>query len=135
MLPMWKKEHPFLAEAPSQTLQQTLKALAKATKEAFDKANEKRFPVFKKRGQCKNGFRCPQGFEISNNRIFLPKIGWVGSAKGQNIKGKPKNVIVSREIDHWVRIDSDGNKSVQSGTSFRESSGDRSWDKEDGCSV
>ncbi len=108
MLPMWKKEHPFLAEAPSQTLQQTLKALAKATKEAFDKANQKRFPVFKKRGQCKNGFRYPQGFEISINRICLPKIGWVGFRKSQYIKGKPKNVTVSREIDHWyvsVRTD------------------------------
>ena len=101
MLPMWKKEHPFLADAPSQPLQQTLKALDKAIKEAFDKANPKRFPVFKKRGQCKDSFRYPQGFEISNNRIFLPKIGWVGFCKSQYIKGKPKNVTVSREIDHW----------------------------------
>ena len=36
MLPAWKKEHPFLADAPSQALQQTLKALDKAIKEAFD---------------------------------------------------------------------------------------------------
>jgi putative transposase len=101
MLPAWKKEHPFLADAPSQALQQTLKALDKAIKEAFDKANPKQFPVFKKRSQCKDSFRYPQGFEISNNRIFLPKIGWVGFRKSQYIKGKSKNVIVSREIDHW----------------------------------
>jgi len=53
---MWKKEHPFLAEAPSQTLSRPLKALAKAIQEAFDKANPKRLPVFKKRGQCKDKF-------------------------------------------------------------------------------
>jgi putative transposase len=101
LLPVWKKEHPFLAEAPSQTLQQTLKALSNAINEAFDKANPKRFPVFKKRGQCKDSFRYPQGFEISNSRVLLPKIGWVGFRKSQHIKGKPKNVTVSREIDHW----------------------------------
>lgn len=101
MLPAWKKEHSFLADAPSQALQQTLKALDKAIKEAFDKANPKRFPVFKKRGQCKDSFRYPQGFDISNARVLLPKIGWIGFSKSQFIKGKPKNVTVSREINHW----------------------------------
>jgi hypothetical protein len=49
-LPAWKKEHTFLAEAPSQTLQQTLRALFNAVNEAFDTGNQKRFAVFKKRG-------------------------------------------------------------------------------------
>ena len=101
MLPAWKKEHPFLADAPSQPLQQTLKALDKAIKEAFDKKNPKQFPVFKKRGKSKDSFRYPQGFDINNARVFLPKIGWIGFRKSQFIKGKPKNVTVSREIDHW----------------------------------
>jgi putative transposase len=50
LLPVWKKEHSFLADAPSQTLQQTLKALSNAINEAFETGNSKRFPVFKKRG-------------------------------------------------------------------------------------
>jgi putative transposase len=101
MLPAWKKEHPFLADAPSQALQQTLKALDKAIKEAFDKANPKRFPVLKKRGHSRDSFRYPQGFDISNARVLFPKIGWIGFRKSQFIKGKPKNVTVSRDIDHW----------------------------------
>jgi len=101
MLPAWKKEYPFLAEAPSQTLQQTLKALDRAIKEAFDKTNPKKFPVFKKKYKSKDSFKYPQGFEISNSRVFLPKIGWVGFRRSQYIKGKPKNITVSREIDHW----------------------------------
>jgi len=101
MLPAWKKEHPFLADAPSQALQQTLKALDKAIKEAFNKANAKQFPVFKKRGQSRDSFRYPQGFDIQNSRVCLPKIGWIGFRKSQFIKGKPKNVTVSREINHW----------------------------------
>ena len=35
MLPAWKKEHPFLADAPSQAPQQTLKDLGRALSEAF----------------------------------------------------------------------------------------------------
>ncbi len=101
MLPKWKQEHPFLLEAPSQTLQQTLKSLDKALKEAFDKTNPKRFPVFKKRGRSKDSFRYPQGFEIKNSRIFLPKIGWIGFRKSRHINGAIKNVTVSREIDNW----------------------------------
>jgi len=31
----------------------------------------------------------------------LPKIGWGGFRKSRDIKGKPKNVTVSKEIDHW----------------------------------
>ena len=78
-----------------------MKALDKAIKEAFDKANPKRFPVLKKRGHSRDSFRYPQGFDISNARVLLPKIGWIGFRKSQFIKGKPKNVTVSREIDHW----------------------------------
>ena len=36
LLPVWNKEHQFLSDAPSQTLQQTLKALSNAINEAFD---------------------------------------------------------------------------------------------------
>ena len=31
----------------------------------------------------------------------MPKIEWISFRKSQHIKGKPKNVTVSREIDHW----------------------------------
>jgi len=101
MPPAWKKEYPFLAEAPSQILQQTLISFDRALKEAFDKKNPKGFPVFKKRGQSRDSFRYPQGFDIKDNRIFLPKIGWISFRRSRHIKGTPKNVTVSREIDHW----------------------------------
>ena len=101
LLPSWKKEHAFLADAPSQALQQTLKDLSRALSEAFDKSNPKKFPVFKKRDKSRESFRYPQGFEIANSRIFLPKIGWVGFRKSRHIKGRPKNVTVFCEIDHW----------------------------------
>ena len=101
MLRAWKKEYSFLAEAPSQALQQTLMSLSKALSESFDKKNPKQFPVFKRKFKSRESFRYPQGFKISNNRVFLPKMGWVGFRKSRHIKGKPKNVTVFKEIDHW----------------------------------
>jgi len=100
----WKKDEDtsFLATAPSQTLQQTLKALDRAMKDAFDKKQPgKRFPVWKKKFKCVDSFRYPQGFKVEGNRIFLPKIGWVRFHKSREIQGAPRSVTVSRRGKHW----------------------------------
>lgn len=102
---LWKKseEYGFLTLSPAQTIQQTLKQLERAFKEAFDKKQPlKRMPTFKKKG-TRDSFSLPQGFKIDNNgkRIFLPKIGWVNFRKSQTVLGKAKNVTVSRNGDHW----------------------------------
>ena len=99
----WKKEEEavWLAEAQSQTLQQTLKFLDQAIKEAFDKKNPKRFPRFKKKGKDIDSFRYPQGFKLDGNRVFLPKIGWVRFIKSREMEGTPRNVTVSRRGDQW----------------------------------
>ena len=76
-------------------------SLSKALSESFDKKNPKQFPVFKRKFKSRESFRYPQGFKISNKSVFLPKIGWVGFRKSRHIKGKPKNVTVFKEIDHW----------------------------------
>lgn len=101
LLPQWKKEYPFLTEAPSQALQQVLMNLDKALKEAFDKKNPKRFPNFKKKFRSTDSFRYPQGFRLEGNRIFLPKVGYIGFFKSRPIEGKPKNVTVTRRGKHW----------------------------------
>ena len=102
-LTFWKKteELSFLKDCHSQVLQQTLKNLDKAFKDCFDKKQKnKRLPVFKRKG-LKESFRFPQGFKVENRRIFLPKIGWVTFHKSQEIKGKLKNVTISRRGSHW----------------------------------
>jgi transposase len=102
LLTGWKREEKtaFLAEAGSQTLQQTLKFLDQAVKEAFDKKNPKRFPRFKKKG-VSDSFRFPQGFKLDDDRVFLPKIGWARFRKSREIKGTPRNITVSRRGEHW----------------------------------
>jgi len=101
-LTTWKREEEtaFLADAQSQTLQQTLKFLDHALKEAFDKKNPKRFPRFKKKG-VSDSFRFPQSFKLDGARIFLPKIGWVRFRQSREIEGTPRNVTVSRRGEHW----------------------------------
>jgi len=100
---LWKKsvEYEFLKLSPAQTLQQTLKQLERAFKDAFDKKQPlKKIPTFKKRGD-RDSFSFPQGFKLNGKRIFLPKIGWVNFRKSRDIEGTAKNVTVSRQGKHW----------------------------------
>ncbi len=100
----WKQEEDlfFLKECHSQPLQQTLKNLDRALKDAFDKSSPKRFPRFKKKGQH-DSFRYPQGFKVDqvNSRVYLPKIGWVRYRTSQELIGQPKNITVSQRGQHW----------------------------------
>ncbi len=102
LLRLWKKseEYHFLKNAHSQILQQTLKDLEKAIKLAFQPDNDFGFPKFKKKNK-NDSFKYPQGFKISNNRIYLPKIGWVGFYKSKEIEGKVKQIVIKKEYDKW----------------------------------
>jgi len=95
-----KEENDFLKAAPSQALQQTLKDLSVAYKNAFDPKLPARFPNFKKKGRPQ-GIRFPQGFAIDGSGVRIPKIGSVGFRKSQEIKGTPKNVTVANDGDKW----------------------------------
>jgi len=100
---LWKKsdKYEFLKLSPAQTLQQTLKQLERAFKDAFDKKQPlKKIPTFKKRGD-RDSFSFPQGFKLDGRRIFLPKIGWVNFRKSREIEGTAKNTTVSRQGKHW----------------------------------
>jgi putative transposase len=102
-LTLWKRseEYSFLAECPSQVLQQKLRYLERAFRDCFDKKQPlKRLPVFKRKGRGDN-IRFPQGVKIDNRRIFLPKIGWSGFYKSQEISGRVKNITVSRKGLNW----------------------------------
>jgi putative transposase len=98
-LAQWKKESElfFLNDVPSQALQQELKDLDRAIREALYK--KKGFPHFKKKFK-NDSFRYPQGCKIEGNRIFLPKIGWVSFFHSVNPKGEIKNVTISIKGKH-----------------------------------
>lgn len=97
------EEYGFLAEAPAHILQQKLKDLERAYFDAFDKNQpNKRLPKKRKR-TCHNSFRYPdpKQFKVSNRRVFLPKVGWVGFYKSRAIEGEMKNLTVSYSGGHW----------------------------------
>jgi putative transposase len=97
-LKQWKDELTFLKEAHSQPLQQSLKDLCAAFEQFFSGA--KGYPKFKKRGK-QDSFCFPQGTKVEDNKVYLPKIGWVVFKKSQEIDGTIKNVTVSRSNDRW----------------------------------
>ncbi len=120
---LWKKsnEYEFLKLSPAQTLQQTLKQLDRAFKDAFDKKQPlKKIPTFKKRG-VRDRFSFPQGFKLDGKRIFLPKMGWINFRKSREIDGNVKNVTVSRQGKYWfvsIQIELELSEPAHSSTSM-----------------
>ena len=100
LLPEWRREFTWLKDCHSQVLQQSIKDLAKAFDNFF--AKRANFPKFKCNGE-KDSFRIPQGFKLEqqNNRIYLPKIGWVRYLNSQNVFGRMKNVTVRQKCGKW----------------------------------
>lgn len=104
LLPAWKKEvsTAWLADVPSQSLQQALKDLERAYANFFAKRAD--FPRFKKKGQ-RDSFRYPDPKQIKldhgNNRLFLPKLGWLRYRNSREVLGVVKNVTVSQSGGKW----------------------------------
>jgi len=98
----WKKapETEWLAQSPSQPLQQALKDLERAYRNFFDQRAA--FPRFKKKGRH-DAFRFPQGMKLDqgNSRLFLPKLGWVRYRNSRKVVGTVKNVTVSACGGKW----------------------------------
>ena len=101
-LTQWKSEDStaWLAETPSQPLQQTLKDLERAYTNFFAKRAD--FPRFKKKG-LSDSFRYPQGFKLdqANSRLFLPKLGWLRYRNSRDVLGVIKNITVSQSSGKW----------------------------------
>ena len=95
-----KKVFPWLEDYHSQVLQQSLKDLDSAFKNFFQKRAS--FPKFKKKG-VKESFRFPQGCKLEqhNNRLYLPKIGWVRYRNSRNVVGEIKNVTVRKKCGRF----------------------------------
>ena len=100
LLPQWKKTFPWLKDCHSQVLQQSLRDLDSAFSNFFEKRAN--FPRFKKKG-TKDSIRFPQGCKLEqhNNRLYLPKIGWVRYRNSRNVVGKIKNVTVSKKCGRF----------------------------------
>lgn len=90
-----KKEEDFswLKNVHSQVLQMSLRNLDNAYTGFFKK--KKQFPKFKKKSN-KQSFQYPQGVKVKDNKVFLPKIGWVKYYNSREFEGRIKTVTVSK---------------------------------------
>lgn len=102
---LWKKseEYGFLRECPAHLLQQKLRDLERAFKDAFDKKQpNKRLPRFKKRGQSDSfRFPAPAQVKLEHHHVTFPKIGRMGFYRSRDILGDIKNYTVSRRGRNW----------------------------------
>jgi putative transposase len=92
-LPKLKQEFPWLDDADSQALQQSLRNLARAFQNFFEKRGK--YPRFKSK-HGRQSIQYPQRVKIEGSRIYLPKVGWVECVVHREIVGKVKTVTVSR---------------------------------------
>ncbi|WP_396333644.1 RNA-guided endonuclease InsQ/TnpB family protein [Burkholderia anthina] len=104
LLTEWRNgpETPWLKEAPTHPLQQTLKDLERAYANFFAKRSD--FPRFKKKGS-RDSFRYPDPKQIkldqANSRVLLPKLGWMRYRSSRDVLGAVKNVTVSLSGGKW----------------------------------
>jgi len=89
----FEPDHLWLKDADSQILQAKVEDLEKAYKGFFD--HRSGFPSFKAK-KDRQSIRYPQRFRFNDNRIYLPKVGWVRAVLHREIVGTPKNVTVSK---------------------------------------
>ena len=95
-------ETPWLKGAPCHPLQHALKDLEKAYKNFFEKRAD--FPKFKRKGSG-DTFRYPDSKQIKldqgNDRIYLPKLGWLRYRNSRDVLGEVRNVTVSQSGGKW----------------------------------
>ncbi|KAF1035065.1 MAG: hypothetical protein GAK33_04973 [Burkholderia lata] len=103
-LTAWRNgtETPWLKDAPVHPLQHALKNLERSYKNFFAKRTA--FPRFKKKGHS-DSFRYPDSKQIKldqvNNRIFLPKLGWLRYRNSRDVLGEVRNATVSQHAGKW----------------------------------
>jgi len=101
-LPKLKKEFNWLREVDSISLQQSLKDLDKAFNRFFKGISG--FPKFKSKKKSKKSYQTQyfkrssgiESIEIKDNKIKLPKLGWMKFKKSREVKGKIQNVTVRK---------------------------------------
>ena len=94
LLPELKEKYPFLKEANSQSLQETVKWLDRAFKNFFEK--RARFPQFKSKRK-NNSISIPQHFTIEGNKVKIPKLKKpLRFIKHREIEGEIKSISITK---------------------------------------
>ncbi|MEG1831513.1 MAG: IS200/IS605 family element RNA-guided endonuclease TnpB [Raoultibacter sp.] len=96
-IPLWKKtEEPWLAEADSMALQQSLRDLDKAYKNFFRNPGKVGFPRFKSKRNNRKSFRTNKVSIVGDKQIKLPKLGAVKAKISRPIEGRILSATVKQ---------------------------------------
>lgn len=101
-----KTEFPWMQEVTKVAPQQAIKNLGSAFNRFFK--NQGKYPKFKKKG-IRDSFRADNGpakigenaVQLINQKINLPRIGWIKLQEALRFEGQIKSVTVSRQADKW----------------------------------
>jgi putative transposase len=89
----------WLAAIHSQVLQDAVLCLDDAFARFFKKQN--RYPQFKTKHGKRQSFTYPQGVKVKDNRVWLPKIGWVRFRKSREIEGEIQRATIRHKASGW----------------------------------
>lgn len=100
------EEFPWMLEVTKSAPQQAIKDLGQAFTRFFKKKSK--YPRFKKKGKH-DSFRVDNGpttigsnaVQIKDNKIKIPKLGWVRMTETLRFKGQIKSLVVSRKANRW----------------------------------
>lgn len=98
MITELKEEHTWLKDVNSQSLQGATLNLENAFTKFF--REKKGFPNFKSKKNPVQSFSVPQFYEVDfdNNKVKLPKIGWIKSKLHRKFEGIGKTATLSRTL-------------------------------------
>ena len=60
-----------------------------------------RYPKFKKKGVRESFYLSNDQFKVAENRVKIPKLGWVKLTESLRFSGKIRSATVSRQVDKW----------------------------------
>ena len=102
LLPAWKKQLPWLAEADSIALQQSPRNFDRAWQNFFAFPETFARPTFKRRGEH-DSFRIvgAAAAKTQPRKVWLPKYGWLHFRASRPWQGSVKSVTFSRKAGKW----------------------------------
>ena len=75
------------------------KDLDTALKNCFK--HKRGFPKYKKKSNFSVSFRYAQGIKLDNNKVYLPKIGWVKQETHRKLPSKPSSATICLDGNKW----------------------------------
>jgi putative transposase len=93
------EKYPFLKDVHRDCNSQPFRNLQQAFVNFFKGLSG--HPIFKKRGEHDSFYLANDTFDLKENMIRMPKIGWIKMRQSFRFVGKIMNATVSREADRW----------------------------------